>query len=435
MASSNALKKDSNVSSYRWVVWGILVVVYLTVFFHRLSTGVIVGNLEEDFGMSATQIANLGSMYFYAYTVMQIPTGILVDYLGPKKTVIAGSVIAAAGSIMFSYSEVVVMAYISRLIVGLGVSVVFLSILKIQGNWFPPKEFATMSGVTSFVGSLGGLLAQTPLIAVIGVIGWRWSFRAMGIVSVALAVLVMLFIKNRPGDMGLPEVNPILMGGGDKATQKQESIPTQLGKIVKNPRIWGPAIAFGATNGAMLLFTGTFGVQYLVTTYAIEKTAAANIISLTLLCTGISCLLAGTISDRMKSRKKPMIGLALLGLIGWVSLVFIKGPLSLAIAGALLIGFSGSIGVVCWSNGQEVCDPKVSGMAMSIVNVFGFLFAAVVPVICGKVLDGNMAAGMDAISAFKGAFMVPVVSVVISLVFAFLAKETGAKNIYHETSN
>ncbi|MDR0879566.1 MAG: MFS transporter [Clostridioides sp.] len=432
MANSNQLKKDSNVSSYRWIVWGILVVIYLTVFFHRLSTGVIVGNLEEDFGMSATQIANLGSMYFYAYTIMQIPTGILVDYLGPKKTVIAGSVIAAAGSIMFSYSEIVMMAYISRLVVGLGVSVVFLSILKIQGNWFPPKEFATMSGVTSFVGSLGGLLAQTPLIAVIGLIGWRWSFRAMGIVSVALAVLVILFIKNRPGDMGLPEVNPILMGGGNKATKKQESIPTQLGKIVKNPRIWGPAIAFGAANGAVMLFTGTFGVQYLVTTYGIEKTAAANIISITLLSNGISCLLVGTISDKLKSRRKPMIGLALLGLIGWASLVFLNGSLPMAIASSSIIGLSGAMGVVCWSNGQEVCDPEVSGMAMSIVNVFGFLFAAVVPVICGKVLDGNMAAGMDAAASFKGAFLVPVVSIAISVVFAFLSKETGARNIYND---
>ncbi len=206
---SGIIQNESKVSSYRWVVWGILVVIYLTVFFHRMSVGVIVGDLENSFGMNATQIANLGAMYFYAYTLMQVPTGILVDYLGPKKTVIAGSVIAAVGSILFSFASTIMLAYFSRLLVGLGVSVVFLSILKIQANWFPAKDFATMSGVTSFIGSLGGLLAQTPLLIIVGLIGWRASFLSMGVISLGLAVLVMLFIKNTPTEKGLPEVNPV----------------------------------------------------------------------------------------------------------------------------------------------------------------------------------------------------------------------------------
>ncbi|WP_051365893.1 hypothetical protein [Metaclostridioides mangenotii] len=85
LKENGIIANESKASSYRWVVWGILVVIYLTVFFHRMSVGVIVGDLEQSFGMTATQIANLGAMYFYAYTFMQVPTGILVDYLGPKK--------------------------------------------------------------------------------------------------------------------------------------------------------------------------------------------------------------------------------------------------------------------------------------------------------------------------------------------------------------
>ncbi|MBS5787841.1 MAG: hypothetical protein KIC98_08010 [Clostridioides difficile] len=60
---SGIIQNESKVSSYRWVVWGILVVIYLTVFFHRMSVGVIVGDLENSFGMNATQIANLGAMF------------------------------------------------------------------------------------------------------------------------------------------------------------------------------------------------------------------------------------------------------------------------------------------------------------------------------------------------------------------------------------
>lgn len=94
-------------------------------------------------------------MYLYAYIVMQIPTGILLDYLGPKKTIIADCIVAAFSSVMFSLSVNIPMAYLSRLLVGLGVSVVFLCILQIQANWFPAEKFAAMSGLTSFMGSMG----------------------------------------------------------------------------------------------------------------------------------------------------------------------------------------------------------------------------------------------------------------------------------------
>lgn len=199
---------EQKLSHYRWVVWGILVSIYLIVFFHRLSAGVIAEDLINPFGMTATQIANLGSMYFYAYTIMQIPSGILADHLGPKKTAIMGCFVAAIGSLIFSFAVNVPMAYVGRLLVGLGVSVIFLCVLKIQANWFPAEKFATMSGLTSFIGGLGGLLAQGPLLMVVGLMGWRNSFLLMGIITIALAILTLLFVKNTPTERGLPEVNP-----------------------------------------------------------------------------------------------------------------------------------------------------------------------------------------------------------------------------------
>ncbi|WP_038299178.1 MFS transporter [Metaclostridioides mangenotii] len=429
MSKNNGIiTNESKASSYRWVVWGILVVIYLTVFFHRMSVGVIVGDLEQSFGMTATQIANLGAMYFYAYTFMQVPTGILVDYLGPKKTVIAGSIVAAVGSILFSFSGTIMFAYLSRLLVGLGVSVVFLSILKIQANWFPAKDFATMSGVTSFIGSLGGLLAQTPLLIIVGLVGWRASFLSMGVISVALAFLVMVFIKNTPSEKGLPEINPVQ----STPSGQSESIMQQLFAIIKNPKVWFPAVAFGTINGSTLLFSGTFGVPYLMETFDITKTAAANIVSLCLLGSGVACLLVGKISDTMQNRKIPMLVLSATGIIGWAILVFMGSniPLWLVTVASIMIGVAGSIGVICWSLGKEVNDPKLAGMSMSIVNVCGFFFAAILPVICGKFVDANLAKGLDLAASYRGAFIVPVIAVVVSFVFALFATETKAKNIY-----
>jgi len=417
---------EQEVSSYRWVVWGILVSIYLIVFFHRLSVGVITGDLDKSFGMNATQIANLGAMYFYAYTVMQIPAGVLADHLGPKKTVIIGCIVAAFGSIIFAVSINIPMAYLGRLLVGLGVSVIFLCVLKIQSNWFPAEKFASMSGLTAFVGSMGGLLAQTPLVLVVALIGWRNAFLAMGIVTLILAILAVRFVKNTPMEIGLSEVNPQPL----ETMEQKQSILLQLLDIVKNPKIWGPSFTFGGLNGGFMLFTGTFGVSYITSVYGLNKTSAANLVSIVLLVSGISGLLTGRISDKVKRRKLPMIVISTIAVIAWGTLVFLNPPIWMMIISILLIGTTSSGGVVCWSLGKEVSNPKLSGMAMSIVNGCGFIFAALLMVTSGKLIDINIANGLSPALAYPKAFIVAVVSSIISLIFALLSTESRCKNIY-----
>jgi len=127
----NDKDKIKKVESYRWVVWTILALLYVFVTFHRMGTGVVRNELEEDFSIGAAQFANIGSMYFYAYFIMQIPSGILADKFGPKITVTIFSLLAAAGSVIFGLAPVINVAYIGRFLVGIGVSVVFICLIKL----------------------------------------------------------------------------------------------------------------------------------------------------------------------------------------------------------------------------------------------------------------------------------------------------------------
>ena len=68
-------EKDKNVKKverYRWVVWSILAALYVFVTFHRMATGVVKTDLQDTFKISAAQFANIGSMYLYAYFIMQL---------------------------------------------------------------------------------------------------------------------------------------------------------------------------------------------------------------------------------------------------------------------------------------------------------------------------------------------------------------------------
>ena len=166
---SEEIKK---VESYRWVVWTILAATYVFVTFHRMGTGVVKNELQEAFNIGTAQFANIGSMYFYAYFIMQIPSGILADKLGPKKTVFMFSILAAIGSVMFGLAPNIYVAYFGRFLVGIGVSVVFVCLIKIQSRWFYSRNFGLMIGFAGLAANLGAVIAQTPLLIATRTIGW-----------------------------------------------------------------------------------------------------------------------------------------------------------------------------------------------------------------------------------------------------------------------
>jgi sugar phosphate permease len=184
--------------NYRWLVWGIMSVAYIVVFFHRMAIGIVKEDLIHAFGISATTFANLGAIYFYAYMIMQIPTGILADTLGVRKTVTYGTLLAGIGSIIFGLAPEIRLAFLGRLLVGLGVSVIFICILKFLSQWFQTKEFATMTGLTSFMGNLGGIMAQTPLALMVAAFTWRKIFFSIGLITIIVAILCYLILRDQP---------------------------------------------------------------------------------------------------------------------------------------------------------------------------------------------------------------------------------------------
>src|SRR5262245_62548075 len=96
----------------------------------------------------------LAATYYVIYTVMQVPTGVLNDTVGPRRVLAAGCLVAGVGSLLFAASESVAAAMIGRTLAGLGVSVAFVSMLKLVAEWFPENGFATMTGVGAMIGLL-----------------------------------------------------------------------------------------------------------------------------------------------------------------------------------------------------------------------------------------------------------------------------------------
>jgi len=427
-------KKVNKLMSYRWVVWGVLALAYIIVFFHRLAVGVVKDELVNAFSITGATFGNLGSTYFYAYMLMQIPSGMLADSLGARKTVTVGTLVAGIGSIVFGYAPTIFWAFFGRLLVGLGVSVVFISILKIQSEWFKESEFGTMSGITSFVGNLGGILAKAPLVIMVGYLTWRVSFAVIGVISIVIAILCYMFARNTPGEMGLPSISEIEGKDANKASGKKPNLVKGLMEVISNPKTWPGFVVFAGFFGAFVTLSGSWGEAYLIEVYDIQKVKAASYIMAAVLGLAIGSIVIGKFSDKIKKRKLPMMIFGIVYVTCWAVLVFFNGgkaPISILMPLLFVLGFTCPAFVLGWACAKEVNPPEIAGISTSVVNIGGFFGAAILPPLLGKVFD-SFGGSLPPIELYHKAFMYSFISAVIGFIFIFLVKETNCRNIYKD---
>ncbi len=422
-------KATNKTNNYRWLIWGIMALSYVVVFFHRMAAGVVKDDLIQSFHISATTFANLGATYFYAYMLMQIPAGILADTLGARKTVTAGTLLAGVGSILFGFAPTVAVAFLGRLLVGMGVSVVFVCILKILSVWYRPEEFSTMSGVTSFIGNMGGLMAQTPLALMVAVFTWRNTFMAIGLASILIAVLCYLIIRDYPTDTKTEKLSAINQEKADKPSAKT------FIQVITNKHTWPGFFLFAGFFGSYISFSGTWGVSYMMDVYGLSKSSAANYPMAATLGLMVGSILIGVISDRSKNRKKPMLVFGLCHLATWAILVFSNGgkpPIEILYPLFFAMGFFCATFILTFAVAKEVNHPKTAGVSTATVNTGGFLGAALLPALMGMYIDG---AGqtLPAVTLYQNAFMYCFIAAVIGTIAIFLIKETGCRNIWHES--
>ncbi len=416
---------EHNIAQYRrrWYIWSILALAYIVVFFHRVAVGVVKTELIDAFNISGVEFGNLGAMYSWPYMVMQIPSGILADTLGARKTVTLGTLLAGIGSVMFSLSENITMAYIGRLVVGLGVSVVFISLLKILSQWFKEDEFGRMSGLTSFVGNGGSLLAQYPLVIMVSLMGWRMSFMTIGLITIGIAVFVYIIVRNRPEDVGLAPVTSRLV-------KNKISLKESIRTVFLNLRTWPGFFIFGGMFGSLIAFIGTWGVSYMMDTYNISNAQASTFTMTVTVGLMVGSLVVGTISDKLRRRKAPLLIFSIAYFISWIILLYVMpGNMPFGILYILLfaMGFTGAGFVLSWACSKEVNPSEYAGISTAIANMGGFLFAAVIQPLIGYVLNNDYS-----IDSYNKAFLICLISAGIAVLTTILIKETNCRNIYED---
>jgi sugar phosphate permease len=409
---------------YRWLIFWILALSYTLVYFHRLCPAVVAVDMMRDLHAGGALVGLLSSAYFYPYAIMQLPAGLLSDSWGPRRTITLFFGVAFLGSIMLGLAPSVSWAIVGRALVGLGVSMIFVPTLKVLAEWFRVKEFASMTGILMAMGGLGTLTAATPLALMSNWIGWRMSFAAVGVITIILAVMVWLFVRDRPSDLGWPSITPQTESAGPDV-----GLWEGMKRVLSYPAFWPIVIWFFFNCGIFFSFGGLWGGPYLMQVYGLSKAQAGHILSMIAIGMIAGSPMMSFLSNRVFKARKPVLILSSFITLGiTVLFAFYTDRIPHIVLYLLCLGlgiFSSAIVVIAFTMTKELFPVQIAGTSTGLVNISPFIGAAVFQPVLGYILESHgQVNGAFTLAGYRQGFFVLFLCGIVAFAATLFLSET-----------
>jgi MFS family permease len=352
-----------------------------------------IGNLKirEEFGISATAIGALGSAWALTYGLAQLPSGYLLDRVGPKLLVglsmIVWSLFQAAGGLAGNYFQLM----LSRIGLGATEAPCFPSATRSVSDWFDVKHRGTPSGVYTSGAYIGPTLAPPILTGLMLAFNWRVMFIVMGLAGIVGAAIWFLIYRDPRSQVLEPQDEEYL-----RANREAKSSVTlrEWTSLFRFRAMW--VLMLGAfCTGYITWMYQTWLPAYLEMQQHISIGKTGLLASVPLICAFFGALAGGWVSDRLvrggmeliASRRLPLI-LGLLGSAVFTGLAAVATGAGMAVTCIAISMFCMQFGITCkWILVTAITPQAYCASAASNQNFAGFLGGTLSPILTGFIVD------------------------------------------------
>ena len=392
----------------RWPIGVLLGVGILINYFDRVNISVAAPQLQQEFGLTPTDVGLLFSAFFWSYAILQVPVGMVLDRFGVMPVSRIGAFLWGVASGLVAFATGFGTIFGARVLLGVAEAPAFPANSKATGYWFPRGERATATAIFDAAAKFSNVIG-VPLVAVAVVtFGWRWGFGLTAILSFAYFIAYWIIYRDPSADAKLSreERTYIREGGATPEGPVRGQLRSGCSATCcKNRKVWGLTIGFAAYGYTFYLFL-TWLPGYLVAAMHMSILKSAGYAAIPWLFATISDLVVGGwLIDRMIARghdetlvrKTVLVGGMVLGLAVFGATMTTTPFWAIVWISIALSGLAAAA-PVGWSIPSLIAPRGGTGTIGGVMNFFNNLMGAVAPAVTG-VLVGET-------NSFSTAFLV-----------------------------
>lgn len=430
-------QKIHNIRGYAWIIIVLSSFLLFDKYVMQVFPSLITDNMMSSFGTNATETGALGSAFFWSIIICQLfLAGPIIDKFGFRLISPISITISATGVILFVVAAnfgSLSMAYIARIITGLGVSFATISYLKAVSVWFEPRKFAFAASFLATAAMIGALCAQAPLAYLISICGdWKMAMLLFSVASLLMGVVYYIVVRDFNPEQ--PEAS---------SPSNQLKTIDALKEVVKNKNNWLLTFYVGLSFTAVDAFAGFWGNAYFREAYHVSREEAASIISMIFIGMAIGSPIIGKLSELFNTRKGVMIFFHIIGTIALSFVLLAKTSATISAILLFIFGLCLGIYMLSFAIGNRINPIVITATVAAFINTGEPILGAVFDPLIGYFLDWSWTgeyinkageivyqhtSSADIkyfdLSSYHFAFTTLVVSMIASLIILIMIKDT-----------
>ena len=341
----------------------------------QVSPSIMTNQLVKSFSVDSAGLGVMAAFYFYSYTGMQIPAGLLYDHYGPRTLLTWASLVCVLGALFFGFTETAFWAAIGRFLMGVGSAFAFIGVLVVAARWFSEYYFAFLVGVTQLLAAGGAMCGVVPLAHAVEAIGWRQTMYWLSGLGFCLAVLCLIILRDHPKHES------------KKVMPHETSFWRHIGQVVAQFQTWMIGLYAFTGWGPVTVLASLWGVPFLMVRYNIDTLKAG--LAMTMMWIGVAAAspIVGWLSNLMGRRKTILWIASLVGLGCSVVLIYLPNvPYSATYILLFFMGAASASHMLTFALVRDNNRPGVVATAIGFNNMAVVIGGAILQPLVGGIL-------------------------------------------------
>lgn len=358
-----------------YLVLVITILFYCLDFFFRISPGLVVGQMMQQYQTNALGIGSLASAFYLGYVMFQVPAGMIYDRFPLNRILIVSILICTLAYLGFIYETHYWVGWLTRWIVGLTSSFSFIGALYIARAYLPLRYFDFISGVTIAGGTLSASFAQIISAYFMQYYGWHTIFTVLALWGIVISVLLMLPAL---------QVNRLQILSRNQNSLQFRELLKQFFALLKQPNIMINSIVGGLFYLPTSIFAALWGISFLESQYNLTKTSASTAIMLLFAGWAVGAPLLAWGNHFWRDPRRLILVGAVLGAILSLLILYANHEVGSWIYLSLFIfGLCSSTQVVVWIIFGRICPKEISGTGIALTNMMIMLAGGIFHILVG----------------------------------------------------